>query len=629
MMSGRLFLQHKVPMHKDISLHGHIDDTIEYFALVAGADAHQRYFFNVEQDGGERLRFFSPGNEFIIAADGVSHQGNGGSFCEYMFGVDQPLADLAKPEVINRLVMYGAHTDTAGSGITFSDNTSGTQTYEKIFFDGNAVTNYFFFIHSDRFPSSLSRQQESVVRLIGKQIKRSHSVGVEDDHLLLDETFNCLADAKARIFLFKLVNKKHREYRDLFHSLYLQNKKIANEDFRRLSSLASRYDIDRYQQERIRIDVMYKHPDNRRIVDEYKNILIDCNRSGEINRLNNARLTRLKTLSVRNKIPGALFYTLDEMLKKDKKLVDLEEQDYISETRQILEGLFLSEYQIDNVIDRDDMLKLLQAKKRASEQRDHAFEELLLDASKACDEKIRDGADIALLEGFSYIITYFDRYDTTSSTINNLAFMENVRISEEMVRSTLGNRNEFNLLQPDLFEELFIRGILENKYLGNYGRKKVEALVKGLHLISDNRASTTGVLGKLLAIDEEERIYIMLLEHVRERIRNFYSKYATKADQEALKKEVLEELRHKKLIPPGGEIPDTLFDETILTIKKEAVYLHNLLPRIIAEGNVALREDFLENSGLDRFYVEELEREYYELNQLNMDDLYQIRKGLN
>ena len=64
-------------------------------------------------------------------------------------------------------------------------------------------------------------------------------------------------------------------------------------------------------------------------------------------------------------------------------------------------------------------------------------------------------------------------------------------------------------------------------------------------------------------------------------------------------------------------------------IKKEAIYIHNLLPQIIAERDPALREDFLENSGLDRFYVEELEREYFELNNLNMDDLYQIRKGLN
>ncbi|HEY5973378.1 MAG TPA: hypothetical protein VIU41_01430, partial [Geobacteraceae bacterium] len=59
------------------------------------------------------------------------------------------------------------------------------------------------------------------------------------------------------------------------------------------------------------------------------------------------------------------------------------------------------------------------------------------------------------------------------------------------------------------------------------------------------------------------------------------------------------------------------------------IYLHNLLPQIIAEKNTALREDFLENSGLDRFYVEDLEREYFELNDLPLEDLYKIRKGLN
>ena len=65
----------------------------------------------------------------------------------------------------------------------------------------------------------------------------------------------------------------------------------------------------------------------------------------------------------------------------------------------------------------------------------------------------------------------------------------------------------------------------------------------------------------------------------------------------------------------------------MVNIKKEAVYLHNLLPPIIANRDIALREDFLENSGLDRFYVEELEREYFELNNLDLEDLYQIRKG--
>jgi uncharacterized protein (TIGR04442 family) len=53
------------------------------------------------------------------------------------------------------------------------------------------------------------------------------------------------------------------------------------------------------------------------------------------------------------------------------------------------------------------------------------------------------------------------------------------------------------------------------------------------------------------------------------------------------------------------------------------------LPQIIAERNIGLREDFLDNSGLDRFYVEELERNYYEKNGLDIAELYQIRKGLS
>ena len=615
-------------MFRDIRLHGYANDQIEFYAITAGSEAYNRYFFHhTDQADADEIRFFSPGNEFLIGRDGISHRGNGGSFCEYMFGVAQPIADLAKEEVSNRLVVYGTHYDHRTGTLRFSNHTDGKLSYEKIFFDGNAIFNYFFALTGADFSDLLQEQQERIVKLLGKALKRSPAVGEEHDNLIIREILHIIDEPNAHLFLFKLINIRHREYSDAFRTLYFDNKKITDSDFQMLAVLAERYGIDRYQQERIRIDVMYKHPDNRRIVDEYKNILIACNRKGEINKLENARLTRLKTLSVRNKIPGALFYTLDEMLKKDKKLVDLEESNYISETRQILEGMFLSERQIESQIDAEDMLKLLFAKKQAAENRDHAFEEMLLDASKVCDEKIRDGADISLLEGYSYIITYFDRYDAASSAINRLAFMENMRISEEMIRSLLGNKSAFDLLAPQLFRELFLSGIFEDKYLGTYGRKKVTHLAAGLKLIEENRLTTTGLLEQLLQIDGDEQLHLTLLEHIKDRIRNFYSEYATQNDQDALKRELTEELTHRKVIK--GEIPPHLFQEAILTIKKEAIYIHNLLPQIISEKNCSLREDFLENSGLDRFYVEELEREFFELNGLNLEELYQIRKGLN
>jgi uncharacterized protein (TIGR04442 family) len=612
-------------MHKDIRLHGQTGDHIEYFVMVAGAGAYQSYFFNVAQDENQ-LRIFSPRNEFIIAPEGISYQGNGGYFCEYMFGVDQTSSDLSKPEIINRLVMYGAHSGDANSSICFSDRTNGREAYENIFIEGNAVCNYFFFVHSNLLSHKLKNQQEEMVKYLGKVIKRSEAVGGERDDILISEIFPLLMDETARLFVIKLINRNHREYRNLFRQLYLRNKTISDDDFSRLVNLATTYQIDRYQQERIRIDVMYRHPANKRIVDEYRNILLACNSKGGINHLDNARLTRLKTLSVRNRIPGTLFYTLDEMLKNERDLFNMEE-DYLSSTREVLEGIFLREKHIESRIDRDDMLRLIRAKKIAMKNRDHTFNQLMLDASKQCDEKIRDGSDPSLLDGFSYVITYLDRLDSVSNLISQLAFMENVRITEEMLRGFLEHKAAFDNLQEGCFQELFIRELFENAYLGRFGRRKVKALMDGLAAVEARQAIMEDLLQHLREIDQEERLSIVLLEHVRERIRNFYSKFSTKSDQEALRREVTEELRTRKCIQ--DDIPDHIFNETVFTIKKEAMYLHSLLPTIISERDVGLREDFLENSGLDHFYVEELEREYYEKNGLDMEELYQIRKGLS
>ena len=605
--------------HQEIRIHGHLDDTIEYFAMAAARDAYSRYFFEASS---KDLRFFSPGNEFILEPDRISHRGNGGSFCEYMFGVDQPLSDLAKTDVRNRLVLYGAFYKGDGSQLDFTTKTDGLTSYEQVFFEGNATINYFFFM-TGSVSGSPQEQQESIARLLGKTLKRSNSVGLGDDSELLDEIYSMLGH-RSSLYLVKLIHKKHKQYHDAFKKLYFEYKTIPNHEFDQLQELANRLEIDKYQQERIRIDVMYKHPDNQRIVDEYKNILIECNLKGTINQLENARLTRLKTLSVRNKIPSALFYTLDKMLKHDK-LVDLDEQDYLAETRQVLEGIFFSEAQIDVSINSEDMTVLLHAKRQASDNRDHTFEHILLETGKACDEKIHEGADLVLLENFSYVITYFDRYDNTSALINELAFMENVHFGEEQIRSLLGNKKAFDELDKKLWKELFFKQVFSNKYLGQFGRKKVLDLQKGLTAIEDNRLTIKAMADRLQIMEKEERLYAILLAHVKDRIRNFYSKYNTRIEQEALLVEVADELYNKGL--HTGDIPLSLFHNVVVNIKKEAVYLHNMLPKIIAERDPAMREDFLDNSGLDRFYVEELEREYFELNDLDMDDLYLIRKG--
>jgi uncharacterized protein (TIGR04442 family) len=159
-------------MHEEIRLHGHVDETIEYFATAAAREAYRGHFY---ESSGSSLRFFSPGNEFILRRDGVGHRGNGGSFCEYMFGVDQPLADLAKGDVRNRLVLYGTTYQENGNSLQFTDHTEGNQSYERIFFEGNAVCNYFFFL-TGSVPGALQEQQEGILRLLGKLLKRSTAV---------------------------------------------------------------------------------------------------------------------------------------------------------------------------------------------------------------------------------------------------------------------------------------------------------------------------------------------------------------------------------------------------------------------------------------------------------------------
>ena len=612
-------------MQKDIRLHGQAGDTVEYFVTVVGNDSYQRYFFNVAQDD-DQLRIFCPGSEFVISPEGVSYQGNGGFFCEYMFGVNLPSSDLAKPDIINRLVMYGARPDDSG-GIRFSSRTSGQETYDTIFSEGNAVCNYFFFVHFGHSPSRLNIQQEQLVKRIGKAIKRSVAVGSGQDDELIAELFPLLGDDAAQLFVVKLVHRGHREYRTLFNRLYLKNKKIPDDDFSGLVDLAAALRIDHYQQERMRIDVMYRHPANKRIVDEYRAILLGCTAKGEISQLDSARLNRLKTLSVRSKIPGALFYTLDEMLKKGHRLKKSEEVDYLASTREVLEGIFLREKEIESHIDREDTLKLIKAKKSAMENRDHSFDQLMLDAGKVCDEKIRDGADPSLLDGFSYVVTYLDRFDNVANQISQLAFMENVRITRILLRELLEHKAAFDNLQEGCFYELFIRELLGNSYLGRFGRRKAIALMDGLTGIEARRLTFEELYRQLMEIDQEERIFIVLLGHVRDRIRNFYSRFNSRDDEQALRHEVTEELKARKLVQDG--IPDQLFSEIVVIVKTEAMYLHTLLPTIVAERDIGLREDFLENAGLDRFHVEELEREYYENMGLDLEDLYQIRKGLS
>jgi uncharacterized protein (TIGR04442 family) len=606
-------------MIHEIKLHGKADENLDYFVTIAGADLSSRYCYESLPEGD---RFFSGRNEFIISRTGISYTGTGGSLCQYMFGVDLPLKDLLRKDVSNRLVMYGAFYDRNDS-ISFTNDTMGRELFDHVFLTGHAVSNYYFFVHTAN-SSEMKDVQRDILKNIGKQLKRSTTVDTADDTSLCREIFDALGDPKALVFLFRLLNKHNEEYFHAFHKLYVEQKMLSPEANAVLDNLANKYKIIPYQQERIKIDGMYKLPENKKIVDEYKDILISVSEKGEVNPSELAKLSRLRTLSLRLNIPHTLFDTLDELLLKDMRIIEVEEPGYVRDTRAIFEGLFFRTDNIRGHLAQEDLVKLLKAKQKSTAHHDQTFEGLLLDTVRACDEHARDSDDMSVLESMSSILTYFDRYDSTANIINNLAFMENSTLSEDNIRSLSGNKAVFEQINADLFRELFIDPLRENRYLTRYGRKKVESLYQGLLQIKSGDTTYRDLAATLAKMNEVENLYTSIHRHVKERFKSIYAELNSKEDQEIFIQDLNREIQARGLVQ--RPVPHSVFEEIILDIRKESFYLNNLLPHIIISRDSRVREDFLMNSGLDRFYVEELEKDYFDMNKLEENILEEIRK---
>src|SRR5260370_33469535 len=159
-------------------------------------------------------------------------------------------------------------------------------------------------------------------------------------------------------------------------------------------------DVDRvepYQHERVQIDVIYHHPDNQELIDEYKRILASCAGS-IINPSARARLMRLRTLSLRNEVPLSIFDTLEEIVLQERPVATAaEESDYILSTREILGGFLLGK-NITRELSSLDMVQLMENKQKAAANRDQTFEELLLETGRLIDEIGREGEDFERLE---------------------------------------------------------------------------------------------------------------------------------------------------------------------------------------------------------------------------------------
>lgn len=599
---------------------GFIGSSIEYFAAVAGPDVDRRFFF--EQIGtarGDVVRYFGGTSEIVVNPEGVRFRGNGGIFGEYMFGGHLPVGDLLNDEVVNRLVMYGATSDPRSHELRFTANTEGFETYDNLFLQGNAVANYFFFIDDRKRHPYVEERQEATVRTVGKLLKRSRRVGAGQFLGLAHEILDHLGEPTSTIVLVRVVQRDNQRFYDRCREAYAEQQSMDGVD--------ADDAVDAYQRERIQIDVIYHHRANQQLIDEYKRILASCAGSA-ISPSARARLMRLRTLSLRNEVPLSIFDTLEEIVLQEHRVsgVDEAEPDYIASTREILGGFLLGK-NISRKLSSLDMVQLMDNKQRAAANRDQTFEELLLETGKLIDEIGREEEDFERLESFGELITLFDRIDHTTTLINRLAFMDDVELSIEQVRSLIGNMQVFEGLQRGLFQALFINPIVTNDYALAYGKKKLYALTLGLISIQNNEASIADVTQSIAAINRSERAYVAMYGLARRRMSNFYLELNTAEGRETFRREIKAEMAHDpELADLHDVVSEALLEDVITKIRLEAFYINQLLPKIIEEQDSKLRNDFLSNSGLDRFQIEELEAEYFELRAFPAQLLDAIQK---
>lgn len=605
-------------MIKDLRLHGRIG-TVDFFAFAAGAGTYNTYFYEEEPSC---IRFFSRGNELTFTQDGVSYKGTGGSFCEYMFGVEKPLKDIKKPDILNRLIMFGAFLDKKEQ-VVFTNNTEGSDTFSRLFMQGHAVTNYYFLVSSE-FAGDARRRQKHILKFVGKFLKRTNLLADGKDTELLDSFCSELNENKSVVFIFKLIKRSNREYYEAFRNFYSKNKGLGSQDELFLEDIVVRNGIDRYQQERMKFDIMYKHPENRLVVDEYRDVLIKGISNGVFHASDHARLNRLRTLSIRNNIPATLFDTLDDLLLKGRKIQDTEESDYLKEARSILENLFFKDPFLKQHIIQEDIIRLLKAKHRAYSQNDRGFDQVLLDIGRTCDELSRETDDFRVFEEFSSIVTYFDRYDNVQALLSQVAFMKNVGFREESLRSITGNKKAFDSLERGLFESLFIKDLLGNKYITNYGKRKIALLLRGIENIERGDASLKDVMRELRDVTNEEKIYHGIHAALREKMRSFFPGMELKKIREKIRDDITAELSGKGI---AKKVSHQLFERVFLDLQKESLYLNQIFPVVVRSMDSALREDFLENSGLDRFYIESLEKEFFLEQGLDSKMLETVREG--
>jgi uncharacterized protein (TIGR04442 family) len=597
-------------MIRDVLISGGLSDRYEYFTTVVGRRLNLRLLYDAKTEPGDVYdRFYSGGSELRIAEDGISFSGNGGSFCSYMFGVDIPEKDLLRRDVRNRLVMHGARYDEAEERLSFSVDTGGFESWSRIYYQGHAFANYFFFVDAD-VGRSVSAQQEALLRVAGKFLKRADLVaGDRSGHSLALSLHEAMGEANWTLFVTKVIDVHAEDYHRRFSAIYGASRSISPDERRALDQIASRLDVDAHRQERIQLEVIYTHADNKKIIDQYKDTLVAHLSDGLPDAALAPRLNLLRAFSARNAIPGAIFDRLDSVMVDMKRGEGPAEPHFITEARAILDKLFVD--RVGGDLDRADIEKLLRAKRESFDRRYVGFEAVLLEAAHAADEWNALGKGTLLRTRFEQIVDYFDLFDSTSALVSSLAHLDDFELTPVRLEALLESRQLFDELRPNLFDELFIVPLETTNYLDVYGRRRLAVIKKGLDP-AGAATNATEFVRSISEINVNARLHRLVDEMLRGAIGNIHEQPLSTSDKNALRRDVEARLRSDYGI--AASVSENLFDLVLLCIEEEYFYAKKLLPTIIATRDLKLRENFLQSSGLDRFRVEEIEAAYLRSN---------------
>ena len=602
-------------MIQDICLHGQVGEHYEFYTTIVGSNLSVRFFYEEKADSAESYdRFFSGGNEIRLYPDRLVHYGTGGSMCPYMYAIDRPVKDVLKRDVRNRLVIYGVRYGDTEEHLSFTTETDATETYERLFREGHALTNYFFFIAGD-IQGGVRSAQEVILRLVGKFLKRYDLSQDKTGAKLARELYQELGIPKWTLFLMRLTDRRAEHYAQVFRDMQRTGKPIKTLDRSRLDQLAQENGISWEQQERLEICVLSDMAENQDIISQYEETLVTYYTHNISEKSALPRLNRLRALATRRHLPTQIFDRLDKSLQRREEPTATEPT-YVAEVRRLLQSLF-----IDGAPEpvTELFVKLMELKQQAVENRSLLFEKALDELSQDLESWQKQSGNEAAIEAFHTIIGHFDRFDMVSAVLNSVAFIDEYGLTEERLFALARNCLIFENIQKGLFNQLFFDPLLRNRYLNTYGRQRLLAIQHGVNELVNGETTPKAVIDSIAAINHHFRLRRAIEGHVRQIVRSIHKAPLDKNEQAFLRNTVNRQLEQDGLIQEP--IPDELFASVLIALREEGLYLQELLPRIIESQDRQLRDDFLENSGLDRFRIEEMEQKYLKEKNLPANTL--------